>query len=527
MAGDNRNLSTEEALALLSEKAKSAGDFWRVKVYRRRGPGHPQESVATFDDARVEHFANPEMWLPKVVGGAGERGASFVLAAYHMTDTVNALVQGIHYPILGAPKVDRDNKPTYDFEAMKSPLWNGPTKLVWPEPADMKMETTITIPFQSPLPGVNAPMAPVPQNTVPGGATNPGNGLNLDALRTQLEFERSQLFEKSRALEESRHKMEMEQIKRENDARFREMEARLAQPAVKQAGLVELLPAVLPMVQAIISSNNEMRKVMFEAQQDSAKQTTQLLVQLMEKKTEETPGVKMLSQVTEAMGSMSKMMIDSMKAQMDALNGPEEPNNLKIVREVVKGISTVASGISRPKLVPVLPGQNPQAPRPQPQMNGAPAQRPPVQRPVPQPQQVTQPKQQVPQAAETQPQMTIVDQIDHMIRQQMDVGLVATQFIKAIDDPAMNDALRKVGGDPVELFRIRLGDWVDEDQENRGGYVLGLSQELQRQLTEKGLLEQPSAESEEDAELAGPEEDEDTTPGDDAGDEDERAEVQA
>lgn len=493
-----KQMSVEEALNMLTARAKAEGDYFRLRVFRRSTPASMPVSVCTLDAAELAHIASPETWLPKLAGG----GPIFTITVYHANDNINALVQHLAFQIPG------EALPEINFGALNQPGWAGPKKLIWPDPRDAKQTVSPAQPSYAIPPSVTPfPGATAPQTSVPAGAGSP-TGFN-SAEWARLEAERNQLAAMRTALEDQRHKMELDAIKREQAAAIAALEAKMiasAQAAPRGPGLAEILTAIVPVAQSILASNNEMRAQMFAAQQESEKQRNAMLVSLLEKKADDTPNVKIMSTIAEAMGTLFKMTTDNMKAMQDAINGPEEPTAMKVVKEVVKGVNSIAAGMSQqpkvklpaqPQGTPQLAGVNPQQIA-RPRHAGATAPVMQFQKPATAPVQAPQPL------------ASTVDQLENLIRTRTPVENVVQFFIGTFGDKAMQDALQGASLDPVTLFQQRLGDeWITEHPEN-GPYVQSLAVTLQERLAAAGMLENaPVGEEdlggeEEEAEIAPP-----------------------
>lgn len=491
-----RQLSMDEALGVLSARAKSEGDSFRFRIFRKRSQASVPESICTLDGAELGHIAAPETWLPKLAGG----GPIFTISVYHANDTVTALVQHIPFQIPG------EALPEINFAALTSPGWVGPKKLVWPDPRDAKQQPQFpSYSIPNPQPSVASYSgATAPQTSVPAGS---GPSTVFPSMEwTRLEAERNQLAALRMQLEEQRHKMELEGLRREQEAKLAAFEAKFLlaqQPTQKASGLADILAPLVPIAQAIIQSNNDMRVQMFNAQQESEKQRNQLMITLLEKKADDSPSTKILSTVADSMGVVMKMATDNMKTLQEAMNGPEEPTAMKVVREVVKGVNQIASGLGQQQKIKLPP--KPAAPQLAPQLagitNGHAG-------PKPAGATATQFQQSVhtPAAVPAQaPLASSVDILEAYIRRRAPVDEVVQFFITSFSDPAMVQALQGVDLNPINLFQQRLGDgWINEHPEN-GPYVAALAHLLQERLSAAGMLtEEPASrgeDGEEDAEV--------------------------
>jgi hypothetical protein len=486
-------LTNDETIALLNAKAKESGDEFVVKIFRRPHLGAIPQAVATVSGARMEHIGNLETWVPMLCGG----GPLFFMRVCHVTDTSTAIGD---YLQLSVPMENNPAKyPT--VETMKSSNWRGPTKLDYPVAAEPNVNTS-AYSVLSPPPGGNVAVPPI---TVPGpagaGAFASEAFAQVNALREQLERQREQLLAAQREMENERRKMEMDTVRREADERMRAFEAKLAAntaPREPQASALEkILPAVMPLVQAIMQGQNENRQMMMKMDADRAAQQQAMIVAMMQKpavdpmimalieRNKPQSDSDMVHSMSEAMHSMSKTTLDLVRTAADLNIGsaPKDHPALLAIKEGVKALNALMTGYA----ASVQDKQNPQsrpAPKPLPGFQQQALASPP--QPM-QPQSV-QP-QPMPQAAEP-PAGDTVDQLVAAIKAHHNVVELAGAFIKAVKDnePVLSKAMEEYDGDFKQLFGMKVGGWAMADPAN-AAYLKTLLDEVNKQAEAAGMLE--------------------------------------
>lgn len=484
-------LSNDETIAKLNEVAKSdKGDAFKVKVYRLRNSAEMPSLVLGLNNVPVSYIANPEQWLAKLVGG----GPVFQMYVYHMSDATLP-VAGTSRLIfnIGGPPKDCDHGQALD------PRYDGPREIYFPE-----AQKAVGGSFNIPAPAGS--LSSVPQSQVPGGnspglVSQVGGAIAGDPFardRDQLAQERAALAVREREVTQRLHVMEMEAIRRENDAKIAALEMKFASRPVEHktdlSGIVTALSsAMTPIITAILSGQQQTRIEMLKIQQEQAAQHQQLLSKLLDRSavdpqvkeaqdrlfsvlekqmTTEGPNVKMLTAVSEAMGSVMGLYGDAIKQLTDLQGGEKEPVGMLVVKELVKGINAVAGGVAASAKGKALPAPRALPPPP-------PAPRPVAVQPAPAPQPAG-----FAGAPTGNPQ--IVDELEAAIRARTIPSQVAATFVQALNDPYLNAALDEFGRDPLRLFQARLGKWAGEHPLNMQ-YVQQLAAELQRQLTASGV----------------------------------------
>lgn len=520
-----QQLTNEETIAKLSEVAKSdRGDAFKVKVYRIRSAAEMPSQVLGLNNVTLAHIANPEQWLPKLIGG----GPVFQLYVYHMSDPTGPVLgtSRLVFNIGGSPK-DCDHQQTLD------PRYDGPRDIYFPDAPRLGFPAAS---YNIPAPA--GALSSVPQSQVPGGNL-PGSGLQslVDPLareRDLLAAERTAIAARERELNARLHQVEMEGLRRESDAKFAALEAKLSRP-VEHArttdfgGIIAAIGGMItPIVTAMMHSSGETKLQMLKIQQEQAAQHQALLSKLMERPgvdpqvkeaqdrlfsvlekqmTTEGPNVKMLSSVTEAMGSVMGLYGDAIKTLTDLQGGEKEPVGMLVVKELVKGINAVAQGVTASASGRRIPQQRalPNGGRPAPaQVQAQPgfAGAPPVAAP----------------ATNGNPQ--VVDEIEAAIRKLTIPTQVARMFVEALNDPYLNAELDKYGRDPLKLFQARLGKWAGEHQTHMQ-YVQVLAAELDRALRAANIQFDPDPPAPTEPEPAADDTDENEVDDGEEGEEDE------
>ena len=118
-----------DKLKVLEEKVKGLDDKnadgnLMIKVSKRDTalPSgiYRSQIVCTLSGAAISHVANPELWLPALMGG-GE----FLLSVHAAGQSSVALVEGIPVTLIG------DERRLPDLDVTSDPLWKGPKTIEW------------------------------------------------------------------------------------------------------------------------------------------------------------------------------------------------------------------------------------------------------------------------------------------------------------------------------------------------------------------------------------------------------------
>jgi hypothetical protein len=207
-------------------------------------------------------------------------------------------------------------------------------------------------------------------------------------------------------------------------------------------------------------------------------QNQEILKVVLSDKQDDAPMAKMMSAMTDTMGSIMKIQNNFMQQVADFGQPKEESNGMKITREVVKGIQAFASGMAatgaaaRPALplraLPPQQGKKPVLRQVPPQVQTT---------PVPQAAEATGPASvpapvaaavPVTDLAEATKQISdvaVTDRLIEMIQARVHPYSVVDLFFEAVDseDETLIVALQQVEGNPVRLFQTRLDPtWIME-----------------------------------------------------------------
>jgi len=525
--GSSVEMNHNEIIEALGAKAKADGDQFTLKVFRRNSFGSPQTAVATFDNAQATHFHNPETWLPRLAGG----GPTFVLHAHHVKEPLK-MVGG---PILFSCPVSPESpaKTAIDVTLPLQPGWNGPTEMSYPT-----KETGVTFDraaYSAPPPGLPGTASQnLGTSNQDGGAPKTQEAYVQWQMQQQLTAEKDRLSEKTRALEEERRRLEIENIRRESDAKLKALENTIthAQPKTDIAQIIAVITAAAtPIVTAILQSNSETRKEMERARAEQTQQTQALLNQLLtrpmvdptvlailDKKNSEPPN-QMLHQVTESMGNVMQVAMDALRtaAELQGGNQPEESGTVKTLREISKMVGSLTAGFQasaiqqratqQPRPPPVQRPALPQPPAPQvvqqatqvthfPKPNGNSAEV--VQTPAPEIQAKPEEKTEEKRPEVEEEEVGFVEYLKDLILAHHNPLEVAKEILDNLGDEELQVELASVDGSFNDLIVKHFGEWISEDGRNLA-YLQLLMGELNRQGAQLGLLNAEAAEAAEAA----------------------------
>lgn len=523
----------EEVIALLSEKAHKDGDNFRVKVFRQSTMGGPIETVATLSSATVRHFDSPEEWVPTLLGG----GPIFLLSAYHAGDPTRLLGSiKILVPLDGLPPRASGQ---IDPSIVGRDDWMGPRKLEYPKLAPKNENGAYTALPPAPPTGAVPPHAP-------GGGFQPGAGFSVMSQagdpvhvvkQAQLEQERAALNRQREELLQAQHKMELDIIRRESDAKLAAIEARLvsaARPseAPKGPDVVALIGALAPILAPLLQSANESRAALAKMQAESNDKIQALMLRMMDRPAvdpmteklmdkmqsmmdsakKDTPQFDTVKQMMETMGTMSTQYMEIVQAAAEMTLGgqqKEDPPVVRAIREGVKMMGAMMAANAQRAAAPQVPVAIPN-PAAYP-MPGAPQLAAPQVADAPRPATVVPfNARPIPVAASVanplaQPaQLPLIDKIEQMIRNKADAASVVRIFIANLNEPSVAAAVKAADESVETLFLSRLGDWIQDPSNEE--YVGELMREIERQGKEAGLIDDVSNDSEGDDDDAGDEE---------------------
>jgi len=482
----------DATIALLQNRKEKEGDAFRVKVFRFKGGGQLSQLALTADDVHLDQIVNPEQWITRLIGG----GPVFHLCVYHASDPTLQVGQSLKFRIEG------EERP-FTGQALSIPGYVGPKKILYPPIDDRAPAPLYAVPPTSPSPQGSFALAP--QTQVPGGSSAGSGYLNIPPIAAPAEDamrrEREEIARREAEVREMRHRIEMDQLKRESEARtaalegqLREISQSLKTPhAPPKTDWAPIVAAVAPIVTALLQGQEQARQAAVRSQEETSKQTQALLTTLIarpaidptmekaldrmtalieRKNEEEPPSMKMFSSLSDAMGTVLDMTSRAIQMVADVGKPEPEPVGLMITREVAKGLQALASASQIGRM-----GGAPRAlPQGQPGFAGMPQQA-----PVP------------PQGQQMQHDPQVVERTEQMIRVRHDPAQVAAYFVSNLASPTvpgnphLEQALQQVGNDPFALLQQRLGTWLTEDPQN-GAYVQLLAQHLEAQLRATGRL---------------------------------------
>lgn len=588
-------LETAEAImpkivALTSTKGDNQ---FTIRISSKRPQSAIPITIAMFAECALAHIANVESWLPRLVGG-GEYG----ITINHALDLGVRLVFGI--TLMGSPYE------TINVNAMQSADWIGPTNLQNAPPLQPQSVAPVPqyvpqVSFQQPVRSFGAPMI---QPTHAGAQAAMGLGASgAELLTVQREEARANAQLQAREAElnrrETEARMRAEAAEREakikadmdrqlaaSTAEMRELKALIVaqnQRPVEKAGpsigetLALIATAFAPIVKGIMDSNTETRKLTMEltakqqeqaaanareiaAIQVKAQENQMALTLKMLERPAQSPEMaamldlnrahtesqgQMMSQIVNAMGTVSKMSIGMIETIADMTAPPEGSPVVDAIKEGVKALGSLANGVEKgaragiqagnnAARAPVQPPQPPQPPQPTPaQLEAARNRAAQVSATAEAQQRAASAAQQVPQTPPANvvqfPPPTIVppppaspppstqvvdstatplsgsfgempggfdevetksslDQLIGLLRENHEPpDAVATFFLDSLKDPAMQGALRApdVQGDPSALVAKYFDTvWLLTNQE----YVERVAEALQRLGSERGLI---------------------------------------
>jgi hypothetical protein len=515
----DRQQTEESTIAALQAVAKEKGDSFRVKISRKANAAALPMHLVTLDGATVTHIANLETWLPRLLGGGMVQ-----LAIYHSGELTLPIGGWLNKTLGGEPR-ELDTSPMRGPVGS----WSGPPELIWPTQKDIaaanvpNMSPTIASPGG--LTGV--PPQPIPALGHSGGAYNSGNTHALEThyaqqqaqqqlqwqqaqsqwanaqqqMQAKLDMSPGQVLQRERELSEERRRAELESLKHDTALRMQELQAQIVRAAVPvptAPAAPSMLPAVLaavaPLLDRMMASQNDMRVAMMKMDSERAAQSQALLTQqlsrpavdpqfaalldktqhALEKARSDDPSAGMVVQMTGAMGNMMKNMMDVMNLAAESGIGgqrEQEPSGMKIFKEAMGAFQSIMSGYqaSVQEKIAAMQGNRgnngngvsapAQLPLQEQAMPGTAAQAPAANAPV----QAVRASPPVPSARE---QGNALARLELLIKSKEAPLTVASAFLKAIDDPAIQAAIAGANGDVGALVEQRLGEWCKADPSN-------------------------------------------------------------
>lgn len=444
MATDKIFSQGEIMEAIKTKAAATNLDSFRVRVNRRDAPHLPPNILATFDEVNQSHIMGPELWLLELFGGG-----SFEVTVAHASDPNS------HLP--GPIKFTYDTtqfplkKPTYVdvVNAISQPSWMGPVKLIFPRPP----AAPPGIVTQTITPGVGVtkitageaqqPLTLANTASVGGAAVAPLTNVMSTSTNPVERQEAGRLMQVSESLE----KKERELFEKQIELKMESMRPSNAAPA---AGVMEIMTAVTPLVLQFLQSKQQMETMMFNAQQESAKQQMAMMQMMMAPKPMDPELRLLLEQATkkddnsqlkgmaEMMGTMANvsMQIIQTNAEMMAASQPQpEPPSYALARQALVALSGMM-GSAKVSMAP-------------PSVEGAPA---------------------LPEGTPVDPgprKYSQLELLERALRNRVPKEEAAARFVKAMKSKKFIAFVHgQYKGNFLNLVQDRLGVWAAETSEN-------------------------------------------------------------
>lgn len=462
------NKMYEDTIDKLKEFADQKGDEFSIKIYRRNSVSDIlPSSWCTLEGAQLRHITDRELWIGDLIGNG--KGGVFDMAIFHAEQP--------HKPIgMQIRVVKQGDAGEPNIAVALSPGWKGPARIVFPDPS--KMQPVVT------------PATSLPQNTVAPAtaaaseaktalATSGLAGADAatqkaveraNAALAEVEKQRAALAEERAAIErermESRHKEEL----RAMEARFALMEARLTQaaqpaPAQPKVDLLDKLPALIaafaPIITPVLQRADDRHREQMAAIRESGEKQMQLVEKLMSQKND---AGDMYKKVSEAVMSLAGTSVQMMHKVAELQPGePPVPGWVPAVESISTAIENIAKAVITKQSVSMNVQQRPQLP--------------------------------AARQATAQNTNDVVSIIEAKIRAMEDPKLIVELFFNSLENPAMQAALSGANGDPVELYKSRLGTWIIEKPEHTT-YVQALAEALQEGAKSRGFVPEEEEEDE-------------------------------
>lgn len=477
-------LGPEETLAAITDYATRTGETsFVVKVSRAPNIGARYTHMATFEDAALSHFTSAERWLAAILGG-GE----YQLAVYSKSGAGTQKIGGfLKYSVQPAVAVPLE---AVNRNVFRDPSYDGPSTISYP-PASAQTETFVT------PNGLTASVRPGALPTVPIGAVT-----GVDSLASaRIEMERERV-----------HRLEMEKLLAQQEARTRELLAATQKPT----NLVEVVAALGPIFQSMMTERDkreerareeqnrrdereraaaierderfrreaearERERREYEERRDRERreeiarrealqqEQMKMLLAIATKEDTSIPTViELTKQHTATLSDMAQRSIDSMStfskmatsmietvADLRLGEAPEGNPIVDGVKEVIKAVGAMTASHSKSveKAVKTAPPQlpakpNTPTPTPTPKPNMPPASEAPRQ-------------QQAFDGYNGEKQSTL-DVVEAMIRDHADPAAVVDVVLDAFrrQDPELIAEFAKFDGDPEQLIVARLKGWA-------------------------------------------------------------------
>lgn len=487
------DFTPQETLKLISDAVTKGGDNFRMRVQRRpRGGGIP-DMVALFEDARAEHFAYPERWLPELAGGG-----QFILQALHSSDSLREIGSGIHVNVDNAPPKAADPAIT------SRPDWEGPRTMSHPKPrkqGTQQVSGSINGSESTPI-GVDVQQPRTLQTPIPRGDNS-----------ELYWMERAQRTEAEAA--ERLRRAEIEAIRRDADAKTKALEdtVRALREEIraqrsegpKQSGLETIVAALAPLtpvLTAIIQGQNEGKLKMLELQQQTAAQQLaaqqaanerldKLLQTMMQKppmdpmatamldtlkdalKKEDNGTGAIMTNVITALSSMSQSTLQILTAATDAgiigQRGDEGGGTGEVVKELARAGASFFEMMAASKQEAATQTTQPRTVQ---------GQR--VQQALPQARQTPQ---------QPRPTISALQRLDAMVRSYADPAATAKVFLDGLGtDRQLREAFTAANNDIQAFFAAHWEAWARKDLGKTMPYIQKLYEVVVEQAKARGMI---------------------------------------
>lgn len=218
--------SREEMQTQINDIARARTDNFRVKVLFRKNPGAHPDLVLSVQGATAVQIAEPETWLPKLLGGTGDTG-TMTLEIAHEEAPATRIAQFTDIRIGGKPR------PSLDWSVLDDPEYTGPSIVKFPE-----RPVAATAPEAPSLYSISRGATPAlgASTQLPVDASR-GVAEGLLIQEQNLKRGQEELAEKKRALDAAalQRDFELKQQASKNEAEARERSLREEIKATREA----------------------------------------------------------------------------------------------------------------------------------------------------------------------------------------------------------------------------------------------------------------------------------------------------
>lgn len=494
--------TNEETLALMQEIAATKGDSFRVKVFRKLPAEAYPRVIGTFEDTRVEHLSDAQLWLPDYSGGG-----TYMLQASHTTEVARAVGGYLNFII--------DGQPTNVNEAIcSSPDWKGPRLI--PRIHQRPMAIGIAGPDGTGAPPRNGDTSGSSVGASSHHQPTPTGGVSPEALRysmamQQLEAQREEMRRREAQMQEERHRNDMETMRREQEAREAKLRAEMvaasasrAESTPKGPGTMEIVTglaaALTPIVAKMMESSEKAAERVAIMQQENAREMREMMKalaapkgtdplvssileanqrMLSEKSSAGAQLMEIVKPVISTVSEVTNFMMAQTAAMREMQGEPGEPEN-PIVKLAGKVADVLAAGAAAqaargaPPAPQLPPAQAPSAPTRQAfaGVEAAPA------------------APAAPVAPAMQPAPTVFQQFIERIMRREDPKTLVVDYWNAVqaNEPSIVVALQPAEGDPVIAFAPYLTGWLVKAPAHQQ-YARELIDALEEEGVKRGVLE--------------------------------------